>query len=120
MSQFTKALHAFYGNITRPSSPKQYAVSDKAMRGSIGGALKKTILSIFLVMLVASAMFAPTANRRATTGTTTSSAVPIVLWSGSFTLLPVGEPIFRRCWPTCTKAVRRIESEERKPLVIAR
>ena len=73
MSQFTKALHAFYGKITHPGSPKRYAVSDKAMRGGIGGALKKTILSIFLVMLMASVMFAQTANRRATTGTTTNA-----------------------------------------------
>jgi hypothetical protein len=71
VSQFTKALHAFYGNITQPCSPKKYAVSDKAMRGGIGGALKKTILLIFLVMLMASVMFAQTANRRASTGTTT-------------------------------------------------
>ena len=70
MSQFTKALHGFYGKITPACSPKKYAVSDKAMRGGIGGALNKTILSIFLVMLVASMMFAQTANRRATTGTT--------------------------------------------------
>jgi hypothetical protein len=36
VNEFTKALHAFYGKITQPCSPKKYAVGEKAMRTLVG------------------------------------------------------------------------------------
>jgi hypothetical protein len=53
--------------------PEEVRCFGQSDEGRIGGALKKTILSIFLVMLVASVMFAQTANHRSTTGTTTNA-----------------------------------------------
>ena len=85
MNEFTKPLHAFYGKITQPCSAKKYAVCDKAMRTRCrlaiprpvrvrhGGALKKTIISIFVVMMLASVMFAQRATSRAATSTNATS-----------------------------------------------